>query len=180
MVKQPELQEPENENPNRSEMRAFALEEWKTTRQQVHILLEAIWRMEIYAISGVSIYFAWLMLQSPSSIYYAPGAYVPTLFLASVIWRLKVEYGILTKLGEYTRQLEQSLYGRWDTAICGWEHSIAGPGKRPDHIKWSKVITTYRNTFSLFFLLLIASLVAGGLITGHHLMVWACIQSIFG
>lgn len=147
--------------------REFAIEEWKSTRNQVHILLQAIWKLELYALSGFALYYSWFLSQDKKLYVYEFAAYVPCIYLFGIIWRLKVEYGILMKLGDYSRRLESSIYGKWDNEVKGWEHSIFQPNQGPDKISWTKVTMTYKNTFCLFSTLLLISLYGACVITGH-------------
>jgi len=141
--------------PDEAEKREFAIREWEQCRGQVHLVLSAIWRLELAAISGYAVFYSWFLGAGISSRSTIDPMY---LLIASVCFswlvlnRLKIEYAILITLGNYSMELEKQLYGGGlHTKIDGWESYL--DENRPDDIPSRQVFARYNNTGRAFRLL---------------------------
>lgn len=102
---------------------SFATEEWKAIREQIHLLLQTIWRLEAASLGGLAAFYVWffgrahnaersVILDQPNWIDLSTAllSTVPVLFACIVLYRLKIEYGILMRLGSYSKALEAFIY----------------------------------------------------------------------
>jgi hypothetical protein len=146
-------------------LQSFALGEWKVLREQMHLLLSAIWRLEMATIGGLAIYYGWTLTHisgiDSASVKFLL-AFVPTLFVIAVIQRLRVEYAILMRLGEYCLLVEGLHYSSEKSSnLIGWQHYIDKDGNAPDDIPYEKVRTRYSHTFKFFKVVAWATSIAG-------------------
>lgn len=154
--------------PEETGKSALLLEEWREMREQVRLLLTAIWRLESAAIFGLAAFYAWFyslgrniwierLAQSVAG--QSEGAYffkmaclssVPAIFSIFVLVRLKIEYAILTRLTEYIRHIEIYFYksNKIGNRISGWEEYLRN--NKPDRICFCAVFRSYSNTFTAF------------------------------
>ena len=149
---------------------AFLSDEWKAAREQVHLLLNAIWRLESAAILGLGGFYAWfysrgdgwlkpfklitLGLSKPAVLFeVACLTSVPAVFAVFVLNRLKIEYAILARLGEYSKLIEGSIYRSVPLKIelAGWETYLAK--HKPDDLSFRAVRGLFSNTFNGFMII---------------------------
>ncbi|UZD91166.1 hypothetical protein [Cognatishimia activa] len=139
----------------KAEVREFALLEWGSCRDQLNALLSAIWRLEITVISGYAVFYAWLLgKMTGKTIGFDPTVvlFASTAFSMLIFIRLKVEYGILLTLGNYSKKLESFLYHKVGCeAPESWEHYLKE--HRPDRLWPWEVFFVYWNTGLIFLLL---------------------------
>ncbi len=140
----------------------FAIEEWKDLRQQVNILLSAIWKLEMSTIGGLAIYYAWYFTYESSlksgdlTVVHVASLVAPVIFLPLIIIRLKIEYAILMRLGQYCERSENFFNDRTyvaqsptdDGSPMGWQRFLGLYS--PDVIPYSEVKNRYRHTFRFF------------------------------
>ncbi|ETD84378.1 hypothetical protein [Rhodobacter capsulatus] len=149
----------------------FAILEWERTREQVHLLLGAIWRFEAYVVAGYAAFFSVITTRiesEPGDINKVLGfivkpdlmVFVGLAFLFIVAHRLTVEYAILMRLAEYTRHLEEYIYlnGSNHPAPVGWETFLAD--NRPDDIGPREVSKYFTNTRNGVIMLLLIHVLA--------------------
>lgn len=134
----------------------FSYQEWLKVREQIHLLLTAIWRFEIICISGYAVFFGWFLSKytptdtNPEKLYLLCAS---TFFSLLVFSRLKVEYGILMVLAEYSKELEDYLYDPLKKKPEGWERYLEK--NKPDDFGYFNIFLRYRST-GLGFIFLIA------------------------
>lgn len=137
--------------------RDFLIEEWKVTREQVHIVLQAIWRFEATTILALAGFYAWFFNAHAVT----PGAtsvldnltavllaFVPVAMSFAILGRLKIEYSILIRLGSYTKQIEDYLFRGCVMPVVGWQTFLAH--QSPDEVEWREFRTKYSNAFRVF------------------------------
>lgn len=148
----------------------FALAEWTKTREQVHLILQAIWKFESTSILGIAGFYAWYLSTSRIDyIGYLSGlqtsliggervslAWLATAFSVIILHRLKIEYGILNRLGAYTRSIEGIVFrSEVPEHQYGWQTYIElSP---PDKFEWREFYRIYRNTAYSFTIILVLS-----------------------
>lgn len=136
----------------------FLFEEWKVTREQVHLILQAIWRLEAATIVGLAGYYAWFFAnlrpgqQSQSPLFDAwinvLLALIPAVFSFAILHRLKIEYSILIRLSEYTISIENRINSGKSMPYLGWETYLA---KKPaDRVTWEAFRKKYNNAYRIF------------------------------
>ncbi|WP_155846164.1 hypothetical protein [Celeribacter ethanolicus] len=137
----------------------FALSEWKQTREQIHLLLNTIWRFEGLTIAGYAAFYAWLFSE-----YYQNHSY--SVFIALIIactvtllvkTRLNIEYAILMVLADYSKVIEHHIYQNGPAPI-GWEHFLTE--NPPDNIPTKEIEQKYSNTASFLKALLFLNFAA--------------------
>ncbi|KAB0679047.1 hypothetical protein [Aureimonas leprariae] len=144
----------------------FAIKEWEKTREQVHLLLQAIWRFEAASILGLAAFYAWYFSTRDTGITFTkfffghddnlePGLehdfliLVPIIFSFAIRHRLKIEYGILVRLGDYSKRIEDYVYrAQGNFTRLGWQTYLERC--RPDDIKYEVIRSRFSNTFNLF------------------------------
>lgn len=148
----------------REKLKDFALEEWKDLRQQVNILLSAIWRLEMSTIAGLAIYYGWYFTYESKllDIVHVASLLAPVIFMPLIIARLKIEYAILMRLGRYCERVENMHCGRPyarlsdenaqgdDGSPIGWQRYLSF--YPPDSIPFRDVARRYSHAF-LFFII---------------------------
>ncbi|WP_146215597.1 hypothetical protein [Hoeflea marina] len=148
----------------------FVLEEWKVVRDQMHILLKAIWQLEMATIGGVAAYYAWLFsINGPETDnqWLAGGTVLlPFFFIVGIIFRLKIEYSIIMRLGQYSAKAELFFYkGELFSDLQGWQHFI--DCNSPDSIPRREVWKRYSHTFYFFSGAAVLTLIVALLKTGY-------------
>lgn len=150
-----------------AEQREFLLKEWEQTREQVHLLLQAIWRFEAASILGLAAFYAWYFARlwpaQGAPIQDMPSIWitlVPALFATAICHRLLVEYRLLMRLAEYCRTVEKRVYDGVGSGRLGFERFLAI--QPPDIIKSERVYARYRNTFIVFHLIALGTWVLFG------------------
>lgn len=145
---------------------AFAWAEWEKTREQVHLLLTAIWRFEGFVVAGYAAFFSTLIARSVSASSSSQSFImlgVGFAFLVVVAHRLRVEYAILMRLADYTKTLEKYIYGNGHgyRPPEGWETFLAREGNKPDDIPITQVARRFKNTRNGIAFLAILHLLGG-------------------
>lgn len=140
------------------DLKSFAREEWKQIREQIHILLQAIWRFEIFSIAGLALFYSWFL--SISGKYTTENAALilssPFLFSIVILARLKIEYCILLRLAQYSNSIEGFIYTDKyitykDIDRPGWEFFLVK--YPPDLIGFWGIYRRYRHTFTTFIMI---------------------------
>lgn len=141
-----------SEQVQTGDSKSFALKEWEQCRSQIHLLLSAIWRFEVIAISGFAVFYSWFFSTAAQTSSQIDPLYL-LLACCAFSWlilaRLKVEYAILITLGEYSQNLEDYIYGKSGASQpVGWETYLHQ--NIPDKRKLFYVFKRYSNTGMVF------------------------------
>ena len=142
----------------------FALEQWRDLRQQVNILLSAIWRLEMSTIAGLAVYYGWYFTYQSQLIDIGRVASLlaPVIFMPLIVARLKIEYAILMRLGRYCERVENLYCGRSytrfpdedaeddDGSPIGWQKYLSF--YPPDLIPFWEVVRRYSHAFWFFII----------------------------
>ncbi|PTR13401.1 hypothetical protein ACN9JG_21025 (plasmid) [Cereibacter azotoformans] len=126
---------------------AFANAEWRAIREQINILLQAIWRFESLVLGGYAAFYAWILSgKLPGEASVSLLVLVALLFSLLVLHRIKIEYSILMTLASYSRLLEDYIYASSSARPPGWEKYLSEDSNDPDRRSMRAVFRRYRNT----------------------------------
>ena len=155
-----------NNIPEGSSISQFSILEYEMVRGQINLLLNAIWRLEMGAVAGFAIFYSWAVTvvdrnEEVFGLPYFLIFLIPFAISILLLARLKIEYALLMRLGQYSNRLERLLYGGYPLHFhffpIGWEGFLRR--HPPDELKFLVVFRRYSNTGRLFAFIALVNLI---------------------
>ena len=124
-------------------------EQYKDLRRSLYRLVDAITKLEIYALGAVAAVYAWLVKGGGPHLHWA-AFFIPLPLVWLALYRAHSQFKRIGKIHEYLYDMEEVIFE--DQKLRGWQHFVGRTDAlvRSDYIFWAFLI--FITLISPFFL----------------------------